>query len=59
MGKLACNVQCTFWLVLQKPGAIPSILEHHLLASWLLTQYLEDNMDGIPRTQLDPHSDTT
>lgn len=33
------------WLVLQSPGAVPCILEHHLLAFCLLTCYFHENKD--------------
>lgn len=54
--RLQCPVHV--WHVLHKSGAVPCILEHHLLASRLLNHCLRDNKDGIPRTQLGPCSNT-
>lgn len=35
------------WLVLQSPGPVPCILEHHLLAFCLLTHSLHENKDRM------------
>lgn len=40
------------WFVLQGPGAVPRILEHHLLAFCLLTCYLYQNKGGMAPPEL-------
>ena len=40
------------WRVLQSPGAVPCILEHHLLAFCLLTRYLHENKDSMASPEL-------
>lgn len=42
--ELLATFSTLVWLVRQSPGAVPCILEHHLLAFCLLTCYLHENM---------------